>query len=717
MLAKTPKTKPLLPKLRSLPLAVLILAAAGLAFSTQVATAQPNSDSPEKAPPIVLENSDVLLEIAPTFGVISRILDKSSGIALRPAPELADNFHLVLQMPEKKTATIPGRDQRLSGVVRSANGLQLNWNGPLKDTEGKEHNIAVHIEVKASGNALDFTLHVDNRADGKINEASYPIIGGLAAFGAPKEPADGVLWIPTSTPWTKKLASSFGSTSFAYPGQANMSFTCVQSEAAKKSLYFASHDEIARYKTYHFDERGKDDAKDVFASIKHYPCTPPGKAFDGSTVALRVVDGDRYAAGQVYRAWFEKTFGISKPADCWIRRQSFFQMTMFQLPEGNINLRYKDIPQWGKEAKDCGLDAVQISGWHVGGHDNGYPYYIIDPRLGTWQELEDGIKACHAMGLKVFFFVNYQQVMLDSDWYKRELVKYREFGPNGEITWNTGWGMGTLWARMGHPKLMTGVDPAFPEYRKIIVDQFAKLAQIGADGVHVDKMFPPALDYNPDLPLGPDIGPWEGVVLLTEEIMTACRKHNPEWAMSFECNWDRMLQFSGAGWWVGNQLVTRSVFPEHVETLVISSPYDFLGINNAVRDGHVVMLAPMYFCQSVGWKPWEGFVAYIKEVKRIRDSLTETVFLGEVRGHEGVQMPSAPASGVAYNVFRNITTSKRVCILTNAGLHPTKLEIAGFEASHGSEVRIHIPFQEIKLVKLPAAIDIPAERIVFVEEL
>ena len=50
-----------------------------------------------------------------------------------------------------------------------------------------------------------------------------------------------------------------------------------------------------------------------------------------------------------------------------------------------------------------------------------------------------------------------------------------------------------------------------------------KLAQIGADGVHVDKMFPCALDYNPNLPMSPDTAPWEGAILLTKEVMAACR--------------------------------------------------------------------------------------------------------------------------------------------------------------------------------------------------
>jgi hypothetical protein len=263
---------------------------------------------------------------------------------------------------------------------------------------------------------------------------------------------------------------------------------------------------------------------------------------------------------------------------------------------------------------------------------------------------------------------------------------------------------------------MTGADPAFPEYRKIIVDYFTKLAQIGADGVHVDKMFPAAIDYNPNLPMSPDTGPWEGAILLTKEVMASCRKYNPDWAMSFECNWDRMLQFTGATWWVGNQLITRQVFPENAEMLLIGSAYDYLGVNNAVRDGHVAMLGPYNMCRPLGWRPFAGLADYVKEVKRIQDGLTDTVFLGEVLGHDGLQISGEPAAGVAYNVFRSRTTGRRACILTNSRMEGVTQAIQGFDASPNGEVRIHTPFQETKVAKLPAEINIPAEGIVFVEE-
>jgi len=670
----------------------------------------------QSAPDVVLSDARTEVRFDPANGAITDLWDIGSGIALEPPRELAGSFRLVMQQPDKTTVTIQGRDQHAS-VVLEGGKLTATWPGPLTDTAGAPHDISVRMDVALADGGATFTLHVENRDEGKVQEAWYPLIGGLTDLHAPGKECDASLWVPTSTPWEKPVAPPFGNAAFGYPGQMNLSFTCIQSPSAGKSLYFASHDTVARHKRYQFTELSGADGTDVSACLVHEPLTPSGGSFDGSPVVVRFVDGNWHAAAQVYREWFLDAFGIPSPEQDWIRRQSFFLMTMFMLPEGTIGFTFRDIPKWARSAKEHGIEAVQISGWQMGGHDNGYPDYTPDPRLGTWEELEEGIRECHRMGLKVYFFANYQPMMVDSDWYKNTLSKYREMTPDGGHTWMAGWGMGTLWARMGHPKLMTWADLGFPEYRKIIVDQFARLAQIGGDGVHVDKMFPSAIDYNPDIPMTPDSSTWEGAILLTQEIMQACRRYNPGWAMSFECNWDRMLQFGGATWWVGNQLITRKVFPENAETLAISQAYDYLGVNNAVRDGHIVMVVPQNFCQSLDWPPVHGLADYIKEVKRIRDRLADAVFFGEALGTSPVTLEGATLDGVQYNVFRSRTDGRRVCIITNSRMEGRKLSVSAFEGARSSRARVHTPLEQSRVVQLPAEVTVPAERLVFVEEL
>ncbi len=665
---------------------------------------------------LILHTGGTSIEVDNGSGVIHLIQDSTSGTTLAARTGTAENFRLTLLKPDKSTVTIFGKNQALSSSQVDGSTMTLVWNGPLKEATS-EYPISVRMTITCAEGELTFGLHVDNQSELKVMEVIYPLVGGLTKFGPAGIPTDAVLWIPTSTPTERPVVPTAGGCTFAYPGQMNMSFTCIQSKELGKAIYFASHDPIARYKAYRFIETGTPEAMDLAAALQHSPFLPPGKQFDGSSVVLKFVNGDWTAAAKVYREWFQKTFGIVQPANDWIRQQSFFLMTMFMLPEGTISFTYKDIPKWAKAAKDHGINSVQISGWQMGGHDNGYPFYEPDPRLGTWEELEAGIRECHQMGLKVYFFVNYQPMMIESDWYKNEYNKYREMTADGGFTWMAGWGMGTLWARAGNPKLMTWANLAFPQYRKVIVDYFAKLASIGGDGVHVDKMFPAGIDYNPDSPMSPDTATWEGAILLTKEVMRECRKRNPDWCMSFECNWDRMLQFSGATWWVGNQLITRKVFPEHAETLGLYQAYDYLGVNNAVRDGNIVMVAPLNFSRSLDWPPFSGLADYIKEVKRIRDSLQDTVFFGEVLGQSQVTLDGGPPDGVAYNVFRNRQTGLRVCILTNSRMDERELTFPAFEGTSTVKARIQIPNRKPRQVTLPATVSLPAEGILFVEEL
>src|SRR5712691_1306516 len=121
---------------------------------------------------------------------------------------------------------------------------------------------------------------------------------------------------------------------------------------------------------------------------------------------------------------------------------------MFLLPEGNVTFTFKDIPLWASEALAYDVRSVLISGWNVGGHDGGYPNYTPDPRLGTWEDLAAGIRACHKMSVKVFFFVNVQPVDTDTDWYREVLYQYRVTSQFGATT-QYGWGMGSLGARIG----------------------------------------------------------------------------------------------------------------------------------------------------------------------------------------------------------------------------------------------------------------------------
>ena len=253
---------------------------------------------------LVLSVGGTTLEGNPTNGVILRIHEASSGITLAPAPALAENFRLTLQKPDRTTVTLLGKDQALSGSRVDGGTMTLDWKGPLKDTAGAGHDISVRMIVTATAGGLTFGLHATNGSKAKVQEAWYPLVGGLTGFASAGGKSDATLWIPTSTPTERPVVPTAGGASFGYPGQMNMSFACIQSKSAGRTIYFAAHDSVARYKTFRFVETGSPGSTDMAACIQHTPILPPGQEFDGSPVVLRFVEGDWVSAARIYREWF-----------------------------------------------------------------------------------------------------------------------------------------------------------------------------------------------------------------------------------------------------------------------------------------------------------------------------------------------------------------------------------------------------------------------------
>ena len=128
------------------------------------------------------------------------------------------------------------------------------------------------------------------------------------------------------------------------------------------------------------------------------------------------------------------------------------------------------------------------------------------------------------------------------------------------------------------------------------------------------------------------------------------------------------------------------------------------------------MIGPLNFCRSMGWKPWQGLADYIKEVKRIQDSLTDTAFLGEVLGHEGCNSPAARRLASITPFFATWPRANAFASSPTREWNRKSRRSRASRPHKRGEVRVHTPFQKAKTVKLPAEIEIPAERIVFVEE-
>jgi hypothetical protein len=700
---------------------------------------------------IEIENPYYLVAVDTENGTILGLRDKRGRIDLITEPRLADNFRLLIPLPDLEANYILGREQQLTSHEKGPDSLDLTWQGPLKNLQGN-FDVSVSMKIRLTGPSIEFSISVTNRTHHQIAEVWYPILGGFTGIGDRQDSHEMIPYAGKSAETDlfhrfegrspgEGLGITYVENFWAYPNPMPMPWISLYNNKLNRAMYFACYDTICRYKVVRVEmhpgigsrrygdnwPRPEELGREIPLGLKlhwaHFPYAKFGETFTGPPVVVQFHEGDWHDSARIYRQWFKSQFTILGPSSNWMRQKLAFVDTMFLLPEGNVIVRFKDIPRWAKGAADYGVTSVLISGWNVGGHDGSYPYYDPDPRLGTWDELAEGIRECHKMGVKVFFFANIQPVRVDTDWFRSELKRYTSMDRWGVNYGVMGWGMGTLGARLGYTRPpLIGECSAIPDFRKIIVAKIQKLAEIGADGVHIDKLWPsPGLDFNPLSTLSPDQATSVGRLLALEEILRACRAINPEFALSTESAWDRTLTYSNVAWaWHDNSSdhvpVLKYTFPEWFPGLVVPQPFDFTPVNNAVRYGYQIFLGPGNYIapDSMAFPPMRQLSDYVREILRMLESVKDSICLGEFLDTLSVQFEGPDE--MRYSVFQNPKTGKRACVVVNMGEKSNRASVKAFEGSTNDKVIVHQPFNPPRAGNLPLELDIASERLVIVAE-
>ncbi len=697
-----------------------------------------------------IENASYILEVSPENGALLRVRDKVGGVELLAHDRLAESFRLLLPLSDLEANYILGTEQHLSAAEMTETALALRWDGPLHSSRGS-YNVDVEVHIAFVGEGIEFQTTVRNRTSHVLAEVWHAGLGGLMGVGgggrtrttlAKIRGAD-TDWLFCQFPESMGVGGGgglrFPEYYARYPLELNMPWLDISNAEVGRGWYYACHDTAPRVSTLRFEMHpglarnrlnGNWPSDDEIAAMAeryppglvahwvHLPYTPPGETFVGPPVVLHCHAGDWHAAAKVYSAWFLSHFTVPEPRQKWLRREQAVQDAMFMLPEGNVMLTFDDIPRWAADARAFGVTTVMISGWNVGGHDNQYPNYTPDPRLGTWDQLADAIARCHEQGTRVLFFANLQPVDVSTDWFHDELHGYRMIDAKGQMS-VSGWGMGTLGARMGLTRPpIAGCDPGFPAYRTIIVDQMRRLAEAGADGIHFDKVLPnPMLNFNPGPDLTPDQSWYTGVLRCMDDTLESCRAVRPDFGLSIESSWDRLLTYCDA-WWQWHDMldhvpVMKYTFPEFMPIFPVVQPWDYNNVNNAIRYGYQILVGPVRYSASMADDQMKEISAYVAEVLRIREELNETIFLGGFL--DVLEVSVSQHAHLKYNTHRNPRTGKRACVLVNQGMEPLDTSVE-FEGSGRQQLQIHRPFEPVEWGSSPLGLSIPGERLVVVVE-
>ena len=694
---------------------------------------------------ITIENDRYLVAVSPKNGVITRIRDKVGKLELIAEPRLTDNFKfsLPLRGPTAWQSTeanyILGKDQRLTSHDLADKKLVLKWAAPLTSVLKAPQDVSAMMTIELAGGEVRFAFEIENKTKLEIGEVYYPIIAGLQGLGDKAElrkSTELVLpgWLElrranifhtfVNYSWLGEMgAEQFHS----YPDKLSMPWMELQQPALKRGVYFGAHDPVGRYKVIHLEmtpgtsgprAQGNwprpDELKGlpigVQMSFVHFPYQPAGQGFEATPVVLRGHDGDWHEAARIYGEWLTSgarkdsrtSFlgdGLSKPRSGWMYTSQAFQQC------GAVP--FKHLSEWAKQGAAAGIKAMLLTDWRNGGHNNGIPRFDPNPKLGSREELAAAMVECHNYGVSVAAVVNVNPVTQLDEGFRRELHEYACLDR---------WGIpytvpGSF---EGSEQQRAYLNPGHPGMRKYLAAQMRELASLGIDGVHLQDFFARPLDFNAGTGRTADRASWDGGLECMNEILRACREVRPEFSLSTDAAWDRVLTVTQVcSVEARDGCALRTAVGGWQPTFTVTDEDSTRAIGDALRYGGRLRVAGELTRTGAG-RPPRDILAYLKTVMAVREILKGTLLEGEYLGAAGFRVDES----VAVTVFHNSQSGVRTAVLVNPRLETVEAQVIGFaeSSSPSRPVLLWQPAEGSKAIELPARVKIPGRQVALITE-
>jgi len=429
-------------------------------------------------------------------------------------------FGLRLRVPPGQTPSLSARNFEFKGFQEKPKGLALRF---VKDKPALE----VEIEIQAGDDELSFwTLTVNNRCPHTIDLVRFPTLGDLTIHQGPHQRPRAM--VPESL-WSTGRGGSF-------PGNMSMGWSCWQGEPG--SVFLASLDPTFTEVQFSLPLKGG------LASISTTSrrVIPPGESFR-LPYALAIYSGDWHRAADWYRE-LSRPF-IKRPEHPrWAKyTDGWFLGQAEDLCYGRRSVTSFPDARW------IGLDYCQT--WYTGDGEFVGNFGYCSPTLGTPEQHRLDAKRMAEHGGHFGYYIQDQEFVRDHATSKTHIgntpkERFPEWTFSPTVQW---YEANSIRYSGGSPKGWAGNISSYKVtdmrhmclgaegWRKYIVDAVRSNVQhYGCSTQYIDQLScSPQRCWNKEHEHGIQCG-YHGPnsVRVAREVVEACRKLNPDFALAAE---------------------------------------------------------------------------------------------------------------------------------------------------------------------------------------
>jgi hypothetical protein len=653
---------------------------------------------------IQLENEHICVEINEETGGLTGLLDKATGWQTIRQPNLATGICLVVPIVNYRNNRVLSHRQKLTAYDRpNINQVKLLWEQVEGNKSGKL-DIRVELTLTLNEDQLRFDLEIDNRSPYIIEEAWTPCLGGLREpagesplsslsinmCGGFREVSHGPIFLNELGYW----GTDHPSVLMTYPDN-NMLTPFILLTNGQNGIYLGQHDEeqnaisfLHELKPGYMDSKHsrvpeEDDIDGLPAgyvvSTIRLPFIQPGEKTVLAPVVIRMYSGSWHEGLKPYMEW-RKTWHQREPLPAWAEEIDCWMTLHINSPEGCCRHNYHELVDIAIEAKARGVGAIQLIGWARGGQDGDEPYQDIDPRLGTYEDLQDAIREIEQLDVRVLLMCKFKWADRTTPQYKTEILPHTMKDMFGDPVYFRGYAYQTITQQLGGVSRRTGATLCHQseDYRKLALRELQKILDLGSSGLLYDELTSDDrfLCFDPQHNHRYGDNNLKGSTLLAKEFSVACKAHKADFLMAGEGPNDHLTQYYPINYvrttdhWYGaggrsHRAVWKYMDPEMKIATCLTGWDDREMVHQCLAFGYIINYEPYNFKGRLSDYP--RTVAYGQKAQQLRRKLKDYLWDGIFQDTLGATVTAKQDKAYVYSVFIHKINGKKAVVLANQG--------------------------------------------------